>query len=216
MHLLLDDLINLHLMTHNIKIALIFIVFSGSVYGQKPFKDEVFWSIWHPIAAIKVKKLYSKAYKIYNQPNTKMALDSYNNGGKLDAFRHVYFMAVMSQKIKVRKLRKLGIAHEKGNYHQFKKHQNEEGEKPDSLGNVMDLNNNELGLKIGSENKNISLMDLKELVVTEIKNGKAQIMKRKKSGIYFDCNGNIIDLKVYLNKWYIPKCLVASDYNYID
>jgi hypothetical protein len=36
----------------------------------------------------------------------------------------------------------------------------------------MDLKNNDLGLKIGSENKKISLADLKELVINEIKNGK--------------------------------------------
>ena len=84
-------------------------------------------------------------------------------------------MAAFAQKIKIKKLKKLGIAHEKGNYRQFKKYQNEEGERPDSLSNVMDLKNNDLGLKIGSENKKISLADLKELVINEIKNGTQKL-----------------------------------------
>ena len=131
----------------------------------------------------------------------------------LDMF---FFMAAFAQKIKIKKLKKLGIAHEKGNYRQFKKHQNEEGERPDSLSNVMDLNNNELGLKIGSENKKISLAELKELVINEIKNGKAQVIKRNHSGAYIDCNNNTINLKLYSNKWYVPKCLVPSNHIYID
>ena len=57
---------------------------------------------------------------------------------------------------------------------------------------------------------------LSDAEITEIKNGKAQIIKRKKSGIYVDCSGNIIDIKLYSNTWYVHKCLVASDYKYID
>jgi hypothetical protein len=155
--------------------------------------------------------MYSKTFVIYEQPNTKIALDNFNNGGKLDAFRHVFFMAAFAQKIKIKKLKKLGIAHEKGNYRQFKKHQNEEGERPDSLSNVMDLKNNDLGLKIGSENKKISLADLKELVINEIKNGKAQIIKRNKQEMYVECNDQIIDMQLYKGKWFVPKCLVPSN-----
>jgi len=168
----------------------------------------------HPIAAIKVKKMYSKSYAIYNQPATKIALDNFNNGGKLDAFRHVFFMAVFSQKIKAKKIKKLGIAHEKGNYRQFKKHQNEEGEQPDSLSNVMDLKNNELGLIIGAENKKLPLDELKLKVIKEINAGKATIIKRNSNGHYVDCNNQLIDQKLYVNKWYVPKCLVLSDYIY--
>ena len=120
-------------------------------------------------------------------------------------------MSVLSQKIKVKKLRKLGIAHEKGNYRQFKNHQNEEGERPDSLGNVMDLINNELGFKIGSENKKNSLGELKEIVITEIKNGKSVIIKRNKHGMYVECDNKIIDMQLYKGKWFVPKCLVPSN-----
>jgi hypothetical protein len=203
-------------MNNKLKIALLLIISSSLLNGQKPFKEEVFWAIWHPVAAIKVKKMYSKAYVIYTQPTIKTALDSFNNGGKLDAFRHVFFMATFAQKIKLKKLKKLGLAHEKGNYRQFKKGQNEEGERPDSLSNVMDLKNNELGLKIGSENKNLSLVELKQNVIQQINEGKALIILRNAKGLYLDCNNSPLDLKLYTHNWYIPKCLVQSNQNYID
>jgi hypothetical protein len=188
-----------------------FFISSGILNGQKPFKEEVFWSIWHPVTALKVKKMYSKVYAIYDQPNTKLALDNFNNGGKLDAFRHVFFMAAFSQKIKIKKIKKLGIAHEKGNYRQFKKHQNEEGERPDSLSNVMDLINNDVGLKIGLAYKDLSLEKLKELVIWKIKTGNAAIIKRNKQGLYVECDDKIIDMQLYKGKWFVPKCLVPSN-----
>ena len=66
-------------------------------------------------------------------------------------------------------------------------------------------------LKIGSENKKISLADLKELVINEIKNGKAQIIKRNKQEMYVECNDQIIDMQLYKGKWFVPKCLVPSN-----
>jgi hypothetical protein len=198
-------------MIFKLKIIVFFLFVSTLLNGQKPFKSEICWGLWHPIAAIKVKRMYSKLYAIYNQPTNKTELDNYNNGGKLDAFRHVFFMAAFAQKIKVKKLRKLGIAHEKGNYHQFLKHKTEEGELPDSLSSVMDLFNNEVGLKIGFANKKINLEKLQELVIWKIKTGNAAIIKRNKQGLYVECDDKIIDMQLYKGKWFLPKCLVPSN-----
>ena len=90
-------------MNYKLKLALLLLLSSSLVNGQKTFKEEVLWAIGHPFAAIKVKKMYSKTYVIYEQQNTKIALDNFNNGGKLDAFRHVFFMAAFAQKIKIKK-----------------------------------------------------------------------------------------------------------------
>src|SRR4051812_7654223 len=72
---------------------------------------ETRWAILHPFAALKVHKINRQALVIYNQPFLKTELDHFSNGGKLDAFRHVFFMACFAQKIKIKKLRKLGQAH---------------------------------------------------------------------------------------------------------
>ena len=198
-------------MLFKFKILLLFLSFVFYACALKPFRQEVLWAIWHPVAALKVKKINALARVVYNQPDVKTALDNLNNGGKLDAFRHTFFMAAFAQKIKVKKLRKLGIAHEKGNYHQFLNHKNEEGEISDSQSNAMDLSNNELGFIIGHENKKLNLEDLKLLVIKEINAGKALVMKRSAQGLYVDCENNVIDLKKYSGRWLVPKCLVPSN-----
>lgn len=183
---------------------------SLQVHGQKASKQEVCWALWHPFAALKVKKIKKKADVIYNRPEIKARLDSYSGGGKLDAFRHVFFMAAFAQKIKIKKLRKLGVAHEKGNYKQFLKQKTENGEVPDSLSNVMDLANNELGFTIGLANKEKGLEALRPIVIKEILNGNALILKRNREGRFVDCNNNVIDPGLYKGKWFVPKCLVSS------
>lgn len=198
-------------MIYRLIILLVLLSISLHSKGQKPFKQELCWAIWHPIAAIKVKKIKKKVDIIYNRPEIKARFDSYSSGGKLDAFRHVFFMAAFAQKINIKKLRKLGIAHEKGNYKQFLKNKTENGEVPDSLSTVMDLANNELGFITGASNRNKSIEELRPIVIKEILNGKALILKRNKQGRFIDCNDKVIDPGIYSGKWFVPKCLVPSN-----
>lgn len=194
-----------------------FYLFTQHAVAQKRSLPEWLWAAGHPFASFKVNKLSKECYKIYHTNNSiKAELDNFSNGGKLDAFRHAFFMAVFSQKIKVKKLRKLGKAHEKGNYKQFLRSKVEDGEVPDSLSSVMDFKNNELGFVTGSENKKLSLEELRVLVINKIKAGEAVIMQRKKNGIYLTCSEEIINNDEYKGKWSIPKCLIPSNYNYKD
>ncbi len=185
---------------------------SGVLVSQnnKPFNPVIVWGIAHPIAAIKVKKINKKCLAIYLQPNVKARLDSFNSGGKLDAFRHVFFMSAFNQKIKTKKLRALGMAHERKNYNDFlnESSNSEIGHTCQAM--LMDIHNNELAFQIS--NKELSLDSLKEKVIRSLKNGDAFILKRNKLGSYLDCNGNQI---LQLNKeknWMIPICLVPSNY----
>lgn len=182
------------------------------VSGQKLSHYEKRWAFYHPIAALRVKQISKKCFKIYNQPIITAQLDKNANGGKLDAFRHTFFMAAFAQKIKVKKIKKLGIAHEKYNYKQFLKNEVENGELPDSLGTIMDLKNNDLGFEIGIKYKNEDLVKLSEIVIAAINNGEAAIIKRNKVGDYVDCNGNAIILPKQ-KKWSNNKCLVKSNEN---
>jgi len=194
-----------------ISAILLFSIFVSKSQTPKPSSAEFLWAIFHPFAAIKVKKITRTGNSILHELNIKEKLDNYTAGGKADAFRHVYFMALYAQKIKPKKLIKLGKAHEKSNYRQFRKNKNEYGEKPDSLSSVMDLNNNKIGIHIGRENKTLEKKELAALVIKDIQNGKALIMKRNEKGEYLDCAGKIIDVKVFEQRWYVPKCLVHSD-----
>lgn len=172
------------------------------------------WAIKHPFSAIKVKKISRHCFKTFDRQALKLELDSFNNGGKLDAYRHVFFMAAYAQKIPVRKLRDLGQAHEKTNYRQFLQGINEDGELPDSIGSVMDLFNNELGLSIGKKYRDLNLEALGRVVITELIKGEGLIVKRNSKGVYLTCNDQVLDLVCFQRIWYIPKCLVRSNYTY--
>ena len=192
----------------------IFIFLFVEVWPQKisnRSRYEKCWAFAHPFAALKVKKIYKKCKPIYEEVTKMNRLDHFQNGGKLDAFRHSFFMAAFAQKINTKKVRKLGIAHEKGNYANFLKNIKEDDELADSLSTVMDLQNNETGLKIGCANKKKGLEELSTIVIEEINKGQAIYFKRNSSGQYLNCEGEIIQLENYQNKWSIPKCLIPTN-----
>lgn len=171
---------------------------------------EFWWAVAHPMAALKVKKVYRKASKLYNEEDLKPKLDGYSSGGKLDAFRHVFYFAAFAQKVKPKKVLKLGKAHEKTNYLDFKRGKHEEGATADSLSGVMDILNNEIGVTLGREFKSLSLEELKLKVLEAIivKNECYYIL-RDKEGRFIDCKNNIIDMSLYKGKWSIPKCIAG-------
>jgi hypothetical protein len=174
-------------------------------------KYEFCWAFWHPFAALKVKHHLPKAMAVYKEVKQAKLLDTLEFGGRLDAFRHTFTMAYLAQRVKVKKLRKLGIAHEKGNKQQFKKLKLEFGERADSLACEMDLRNNEAGFAIGSSHKKETIADLKLIVLTQIQAGKAWYLKRNREYNYVSCNGEVIDMKVWAGIWNVPKCLIRTN-----
>jgi len=130
------------------------------------------------------------------------------NAQQIDAFRHTYWMALLTQEIGWRKAKKLGLAHEKGNYKDYKKHRNEDGVIPDKISSDMDLYNNTVGIEIG---KKTNQLGFAEQIILAIKAGKCKIIKMDVSGNYLDCDGNIIAPETLKGKWENNKCLTNSD-----
>jgi hypothetical protein len=185
--------------------------FSLQLFGQHSIsKYERCWAVIHPFVALKIKKQLPKAMLVYKEIEQTKVLDTLAYGGKLDAFRHTYVMAHLARTIKVRKLRKLGIAHEKGNKRGFYKNKLEFAERADSMACEMDLRNNEVGFIIGTAHKQATNEELKQIVLSEIKNGKTWYLKRNANCQYVTCNDNIIKLLDYKGIWYVPKCLVNT------
>lgn len=184
--------------------------------GVRIGKYQKRWSLWHPIAALRVKQLYNKANVVYKDSALKDSLDVYVNGGTRDAFRHAFFMAVFAQRISVKKIQTLGIAHEKDNYRDFLAGKQEFGERADSLACEMDLLNNALGLSVGHEMKNATLYELRIKILQMIRKGELWIMFRNSKGQYLTCNGVVLDTNGYLHAWYVPKCIVRSNLHYKD
>jgi hypothetical protein len=203
-------------MLFKMKYILIIIVITTvgkiTLFAQRPVSAYEFrWAFFHPFAALKIKKRLPKALVIYNEVKATGQPDSFAGGGKLDAFRHVYTMAYLARYIRVKKLRKLGRAHEKGNKRQFKNNKLEDGERPDSLACEMDLKNNESGFLLGSANKTLNDTALKTLVLEAITAGKAWYLKRNVQGQYVDCDNKPVDPALYKGKWFVPKCLIKTN-----
>ncbi len=193
-------------------VMLVAILSKNTYFAQQPLSRYEFrWACFHPLAALNIKKQLPKALAVYSAMKKDAVPDAYNSGGKLDAFRHVYTMAFLARDISPRKLRKLGIAHEKGNERQFRKGQQEEGERPDSLASEMDLRNNEMGFMLGAANKAVSDAVLKDLVIKAIGDGEAWYLKRNARSEYVNCAGKPLDLAAYRQTWYVPKCLIRTN-----
>ncbi|TAH43912.1 MAG: hypothetical protein EYC69_01520 [Bacteroidetes bacterium] len=172
-------------------------------------RPERCWVLSHPFVASKAWKLTKLTRKITLEISKDTLLDGDKNGGQVDAFRHTFWLALLSQNMHWRKAFKLSEAHEKGNYHSFKKGKEEDGIVPDSAFSVMDRYNNRLGIEIGLANKFVSRDTLIQLVVEAILNGDAKILSKNSVGEYLDCDGNIIAPKPRI--WNIPRCLISSD-----
>ncbi len=196
--------------------ALLLFLSSATVTkGQSKIKEfrsiscpEKKWVIKHLFVANKAFKATKEARRQTNILLADSALDQYINGGKIDAFRHVFWMALLTTKIGDKKARSLGKAHEKGNYLFFLRGKIEEGEPSDSISGIMDINNNEIGIFIGKSNPKNDINQLKLVVIDSIKDGKCLILKRNVEGKKVNCTGEIV---ISAKKWGLPYCLIKSN-----
>jgi len=211
-------------MRSNYLYFIMFLVLLGMpkiILGQdgrfKKFKTlsspEKLWVITHPFIASKALKISEKAREIAQKESGMGVLDNYTNGGKLDAFRHAYWMASLGLTINPRKAIKLGEAHEKGNKRDFKKHRMEDGEIPDLIAVKMDLWNNKIGINIAKRNQGLPEEEIKSLVKEEIKNGNCKIIKKNADGYFVSVDNKIIKDQEWKGMWINKRCLVKSNYN---
>lgn len=205
------------LLAMNYFVYSLLIFFSVSLSAQSTFKQfkklskpERCWVIMHPCKAKKAFHITKQVQSDMDSIKTTGLLGIDNNGGKLDAFKHAYWMASIANGIGERRAWKLGKAHEKGNYLQFKKHQLEDNMLPDSISSVMDLHNNLAGIKAEKEVKNYSKTIMQEKIILELYNGKLFMIKKNSEGDFLNCGGTVIPMNQWLGKWGVPKCIVPS------
>ncbi len=204
--------------TH-LAIALFFLIIPLRSTGQESnFKKwmhlsgpERRWVIWHPLVALYVLKITMNTRDVTKEFAKNPLLDQYNSGGKLDAFRHVFWMASLSSTIKWRKALRLGNAHERVNKKDWRKGRYEEGSPPDKIAGEMDYWNNDIGLEIGKQNQDISEEELIQLVLKVITDGKCKIIKRNANGDFLDRDGNIVASSDWQGKWENSRSLIFSN-----
>lgn len=165
---------------------------------------EALWVITHPFITPKVYKLTKEAMKTTKKIGNENILSDIS-GGNLDAFKHAYWMALLSQEIKSSKAQKLGKIHEYVNYISYKRGNNGQ----DSIASAMDILNNEAGIKIGEANKNANRKELIDIVIRDINNGNMYIIKKDTLDNYLDYDNKIIDLSIE-KEWHKRKCLIHS------
>lgn len=207
-------------------ITIIIILFIGtSVFGQKQSalkqfeklsRPERCWVFFHPFVANKAWRLTKEVLILTDSINKTNLFDQDPSGGQVDAFRHTFWMAFLTQRISWRKVYKLGLAHEKGNYLEYRHNKTEDGNVPDKISSDMDFWNNNIGIRIGRANKKALKNELKNIVVASLISGEMRIIKKNKTGGFLDIYNKIIPSDSLKGFWLNDKCLVESNYKRIE
>lgn len=191
-------------------LVLFFTVINTNAFSQLISRPEKWWVITHPFIAIKAFKITIQVLVDVDSMKKENIIGEDLSGGALDAFKHSYWMASLTNKVNSKRALKLGIAHEKGNKIQFKKHQLEDTILPDSISSAMDLQNNIAGAAVIKEKKIYSKKEIQQQILMLLKDGKLTVIKKDISGNYLTCDGTIINMQEWKGKWDIPKCLIVS------
>jgi hypothetical protein len=196
-----------------------FFIASVSCFAQSNFtkfkklsSPKKWWVALHPFKAKKAYLISIEVNKISDSIRSSKLLDGDHAGGQVDAFRHAYWMARLTEEIGVSSARSLGKAHEKENYLMYKKRKLEEGVVPDEISSEMDLFNNEVGISLTRKGNKTPKNGLIYRVINAILEGKLKVIKKDKKGKFLTCEGKVINAKSLKGKWKNNKCLVDSNY----
>lgn len=194
--------------------GLLFLGCSSSLTAsyKKLSQPEKRWVKWHVFKAKKAYKISKEAEKTKDSIAKTNQIGTDNNGGGLDAFKHAYWMARLTQDIGKNAATRLGILHEKGNYKTFENRQMEDGQLPDQPSTTMDLHNNAVGVNIGKTNKGASKATLIKIILDSLKQQKLKVLLKDDNGNFLDCDKNVIPLDSLKHRWNTKKCVVSSGY----
>ena len=172
---------------------------------------EKFWVITHFLKAKKAFEITGEVLKTTDSVSKTGLLDPDLNGGQLDAFKHGFWMASLTRSIGKKAALKLGAAHEKGNYQDFKNRRKEDGMVPDKMASEMDLFNNRIGADLAVASSSETVGELVNEIAEAIKAGRLKILKKDSRGNFLDCQGDVLSEEELSGKWETAKCLVDSD-----
>ena len=171
---------------------------------------EKWWVIWHPLKAKRALNISLEVLRVTDSISKTERIGHDRNGGKLDAFKHSYWIAFLSEEIGETAALKLGEAHEKGNYETFKNGKLEDGFLPDKPSSEMDLFNNKMGAELSRNKIEATNSHLINGVIEMIESGDLRILKKEKA-TFLTCNGQVITDEELKGKWLNDKCLIPSN-----
>lgn len=172
-----------------------------------PVRD---WVVRHLWVAARAQRLTQVALQALPQAQQDPRLDHDPIGGKLDAFRHGYWMALLAQHLRPAKARSLGRAYERSNYRQWQSRQLEDGGIQDSISSIMDLRNNEVGIQIGRNHRDTPQPDLASIVMDSIAAGAFWIIAKDPQGRSLNQQGQPIPATDWQGHWNNARTLMRS------
>ena len=140
-------------------------------------RPEKCWALAHLFIVKKTFRLTKEALQVADSIHGSGIFKGSMSGGQPDAFKHAYWMALLSRNISARKANKLGKAHEKGNYITYKKAKRKGlSNSHNELASEMDMWNNKKGIEIGISNTDIPTYQLQQIVIDSILSGAMRII----------------------------------------
>lgn len=204
-------------MYRNIFFSLLFVFLTVDMVGQQMSSKfsrlsapEKWWVVWHPFKAKTAFISSMRTLEITDSIKSINVIGSDLNGGRIDAFKHAYWMADLSKRIGTKSALKLGQAHEKGNYREFLNGDKEDGYLPDKASSDMDLFNNRIGVKLYETSSVNSEKEMIGVVITALLRGELKVIK-KQGAFFLDCNGKILEPPSIHGVWENDKCLIPSN-----
>lgn len=209
----------------NLKLTGVFLVFllwflaafsqekSRREYFGELSRPEKWWVLTHPFSASRAQEISLHARKVSEKLKDHPELDRDSRGGQIDAFRHAYWMALMTVELNHRKAWRLGYDHEKGNKLHFKNKKGEyDGPLPTAADCTMDMHNNEAGIAIGVNYPDATREELQEIILNKLLDGHFIMLKKDSENNFLDCDGNPASPEDYHHSWEVPVCLVPSSF----
>lgn len=178
---------------------------------------ELWWGIGHPFVAFKAYRISKETLQITRDVEKENVIGNDRKGGQLDAFKHAFWMGMLSNYMGEKKALKLGIAHEKANFRSFKRNlRKQRPDYHDRANQEMDIANNEYGAWLAAQYPDAEANEFKEIVIDHIQAGRLKIVKKNNRGEYLDENNAILSKENLKGRWENAKCLVPSDYIFGD
>lgn len=192
----------------------VFFIFNFNSFSQNRKEIIKSLSLKDKIWVMKNYSSIKKAYKIslgvlktMDSLNRENFLGGNTEGGKFDAFRHIYWTYSLTKEIGEEKTRRVGEIYENYNRYIFN---NIDYSGYDSVSMTMDLFNNDIGIELG-KNKITDSLIFNE-ITNIIFSGKAKIVKKNTLEQSLDENDNVIPEEEWKKKWINNRKLVNSNY----
>lgn len=192
----------------------VFFIFNFNSFSQNrkeiikslSLKDKI-WVMKNYSSIKKAYKISLDVLKTMDSLNRENFLGGNTEGGKFDAFRHIYWTYSLTKEIGEEKTRRVGEIYENYNRYIFN---NIDYSGYDSVSMAMDLFNNDIGIELG-KNKITDSLIFNE-ITNIIFSGKAKVVKKNTLEQSLDENDNVIPEEEWKKKWINNRKLVNSNY----